>query len=77
MADKPFDLLGLAQETVSGDGIADVADGQADDLWGKATSDAERQKVLILGDEQKVILSRIGSQGFIGGTAQRKGPDVR
>jgi hypothetical protein len=39
---------------------------------GEATSDAKEQKVFILGDKQKRILSRIKSQGFISGTSQRK-----
>jgi hypothetical protein len=60
MADKPFDLLGMAQQAFRCDGMTDVADGQTDAFWGEATSDAPVQKVLI------------GPQGFIGGTTQRK-----
>ena len=72
MANKPLDLLGIAQQASRCNGITDVADGQTDDLWWEATSDAQGQKVLILGDEQKRMLSCVGPQGFIGGTTQRK-----
>ena len=72
MAHKSLDLLGIAQQAIRYDGNPDVADEQTNDLWGEATSDAKGQKVFILGDKQKRILSRIKSQGFISGTTQRK-----